>query len=173
MRKTLVFISFLGLFGLSVSVYAGEEPVILGQFDDWNAFSVQEEGGKACYMSSAPIKSVGKYTRRDDSFLTVTHRPHHNTFDVVSFEAGFTIRKGSKPTLKVDRKKTMTMIPVGGFAWLKEEADDKKMVADMRLGGKAVLNSQSARGTKITDTFSLKGFSRAYRAIQEACGRDK
>ena len=42
----------------------------------------------------------------------------------------------------------------------------------MKKGSKAVLKGTSQRGTLTTDTFSLVGFSKAYRDIQKACGRE-
>ncbi len=57
------------------------------------------------------------------------------------------------------------------MAWVKDAANDKKLVQDMIKGSEAIAYGQSRRGTKITDTFSLKGFTKAYEAINEACGK--
>ena len=40
----------------------------------------------------------------------------------------------------------------------------------MKRGRKMVVKGKSSRGTATTDTYSLTGFSAAYKAIGEACG---
>lgn len=144
---------------------------ILGTFHSWTAYSFQETDGKVCYMAAEPAKSAGKYTYRGDVFLSVTHRPNDKSYDVVSIQAGFTYKKGTKPTLRVDNHKTVNLEAVKDMAWVKEAVTDKKLVQDMIKGSNAIAYGQSVRGTKITDTFSLKGFTKAYEAINEACGR--
>ena len=58
------------------------------------------------------------------------------------------------------------------MAWTKDSTADAKLGAQMKKGTTAILKGTSARGTLTTDTFSLKGFSKAYRDIQKACGRE-
>ena len=40
----------------------------------------------------------------------------------------------------------------------------------MKKGNRMVVKGTSSRGTLTTDTFSLKGFTKAYGAIGKACG---
>ena len=47
------------------------------------------------------------------------------------------------------------------------------MVRAMRVGKKLVIRGISSRGTKTTDTFSLKGFTKAYAAMNRSCGIGK
>lgn len=164
----------IGLFCVSLSfmVQAAENPLTnLGTFGVWTAYVYQGADGKICYMATEPEKSAGKYKKRDDVFLRITHRPAEKTFDMVSFVAGFTYKKPSKPTLTVDKKSPITLVPFEDTAWSKDAKDDKTLVAQMKAGSTAVLRGTSKRGTAITDTFSLKGFSKAYREISEACGK--
>ena len=43
------------------------------------------------------------------------------------------------------------------------------MIDAMRKGSSLTVRGTSARGTEITDTYSLLGFSKAYQAIGAAC----
>lgn len=172
MKKVIWVLCVACLFTFVKNVSATPPDLtILGTFHSWTAYSFQETDGKVCYMAAEPTKSAGKYTYRGDVFLSVTHRPNDKSYDVVSIQAGFTYKKGTKPTLRVDNRKTVNLEAVKDMAWVKEAAIDKKLVQDMIKGGEAVAYGQSVRGTKITDTFSLKGFTKAYEAINEACGR--
>ncbi len=156
----------------SFGVKAAENPLTnLGTFGVWTAYVYQAEDGKICYMSTEPEKSVGKYKKRDDVFLTITHRPADQSFDVVNAVAGYTYKKGSKPTLTVDKKAAIALRTQADAAWAKNADTDKKLVTQMKAGSEAVLRGISKRGTVTTDTFSLKGFSKAYRTISEACGQ--
>lgn len=164
----------IGLFCVLFSVmgYAAENPLTnLGTFGVWTAYVYQGADGKVCYMATEPEKSVGKYKKRDDVFLRITHRPAEKSFDLVSIVAGYTYKKTSKPTLTVDKKSAITLVPYEDTAWAKDSKTDKQLVSQMKAGSTAVIRGRSQRGTDITDTFSLKGFSKAYRAISEACGQ--
>ena len=152
--------------------YAAENPLTnLGTSGVWTAYVYQGADGKVCYMASEPEKSVGKYKKRDDVFLMVTHRPMNNSYDVVSVLAGYTYKKGSTPTLTVDKKKAVSLVSSEDGAWTKDSKTDQQLITQMKAGSTAVLRGSSKRGTATTDTFSLKGFSKAYREISEACGK--
>lgn len=163
----------IGLFCVLFSfvVQAAENPLTnLGTFGVWTAYVYQGAEGKTCYMSTEPEKSVGKYKKRDDVFLTISHQLADKNFDVVSVVAGYTYKKGSKPTITVDKKAAISLVASETGAWAKDNKTDKQLVSQMKAGTTAVLRGTSKRGTATTDTFSLKGFSKAYREISEACG---
>ncbi|MGN6461273.1 MAG: 23S rRNA (adenine(2503)-C(2))-methyltransferase RlmN [Pseudolabrys sp.] len=46
-------------------------------------------------------------------------------------------------------------------AWVKNTGDEAKMVAALRSGSDVVVKAESGRGTKTSDTYSLKGLSQA------------
>ena len=167
MKKYMLLISCL----MPVAAIASNIEV-LGSFDNWSAYSYKDGSDHVCYMASQPTKSQGKYARRDDVFLIVTHRPENKTFDVVNVVAGYTYKSTSKPQLSIDKNKAIELKRHEDTAWAKDAATDEKLVAEMKKGSNAVLVGTSARGTKTTDTFSLKGFSKAYEAISKACGRE-
>lgn len=172
MKKLLSVIAVLCLL-ISVKSISTPKPEsnILGTFGTWTAYVFHDGTGKVCYMAAQPTDSKGKYTYRDDIFLTITHRPAEKSYDVISMAAGFTYQKGSKPSIRIDNKKAVTLIPVTDMAWAKDAQTDAELVKNMIAGSNAYVNGTSKRGTKITDTFSLKGFTKAYEAINSACGK--
>ena len=164
---------YLFLAGMMMSCVASASNIeVLGIFDNWSAYSYDDGTDRVCYMSTQPTKSQGKYSRRDDVFLIVTHRPNNKSFDVVNVVAGYTYKSTSKPQLTIDKNKAIELKRHENTAWAKDDATDAKLVTEMKKGSNAVLLGTSARGTKTTDTFSLKGFSKAYDAISKACGRE-
>ncbi len=162
---------FLALaFGI-LPCLAAKDPNLenLGTFGDWTAYTYHNEEGRICYIASEPAKSTGKYSKRDDVFLMITHRPLEGAFNVVNTVAGYTYKKGSKPSISIDKKKAISLVSHEDTAWAKDEKMDKQLVDQMKAGSNAVLKGTSKRGTLTTDTFSLKGFSKAYQTMSEAC----
>ena len=72
-------------------------------------------------------------------------------------------------TIEIDKKPAISLIVHENTAWGRDSTTDKRLVGLMKNGSKAVVKGTSARGTKTTDTFLLKGFSKAYEEISAAC----
>ena len=124
-------------------------------------------------MASEPTKSSGKYSKRDDVFLMVTHRPSEKAFNVVNTVAGYTYKKGSSASIQVDKNTPMDLFTNDDTAWTNTAKTDAAITKQMRAGNVAVIKGKSSLGTLTTDTFSLKGFTKANDAIAKACPRKK
>ncbi len=73
-----------------------QDNVPIGNFGDWEAYK-ESEGGKAvCYLGSQPKKAKGKYKKRGETYILVTHRPSEKSLNVVSIKAGYTYQSGSE-----------------------------------------------------------------------------
>jgi len=145
---------------------------ILGTFQDWKAFSYEENGQKVCYISSQPKKVEPKGKVRGDAYILITHRPGEKTFSVVSVTAGYSYKKDSEVTVKVDHN-TFKLFTDGDTGWARDESTDKAVSGAIRGGKSLVIKGTSARGTSTTDTYSLNGAGQAFGAINEACGVKK
>ena len=141
----------------------------LGVFGDWTTFKTTEGGKDICYIGSEPTKSEGDYTNRGDTFLLVTHRPAINELNVVSVRAGYKYKDNSDVNVTIDNA-NHTMFALGEMAWARDGEIDRKLVIAMRKGMKMIIRGTSWRGTVTTDTYSLKGFNKAYKASLTACG---
>jgi hypothetical protein len=141
----------------------------LGDFGDWSAFRFNENGNAACYMASQPTKSVGDYTSRGEVYSLVTHRPAEDRRDEASFIAGYDFKGKSEVTVTIGGRNWQFFTHKDG-AWAPTETDDKSLVKAMIKGSAMVVKGTSARGTDTTDTYSLRGFTKAYMTISKACG---
>jgi hypothetical protein len=140
---------------------------VLDQFQDWTAHTFTQDGQKVCSMFSKPVKDEGDYTRRGAIWAFVVHRPTMNRSNVVSFEMGYPIKPDSTVSVEIgDRKFQLYTNGEGAFAW---PEDDPKLVRAMRAGLDMVVRGISSRGTRTTDTYSLRGFTNAHNAINRAC----
>ena len=64
---------------------------------------------------------------------------------------------------------TYAMYTQNDGAWVKNAAEEAQMVDTMRKGADLVVKSESGRGTKTTDTYSLKGIAQALDRVAEEC----
>ncbi len=170
----------VGALGLAVALSAalvlpGTGPVLaqdiqsLGAFGDWRAYAYDEKGEKACYIASQPKKDEGDYKRRGEIYAMVTHRPADKVRDEVSLAAGYRYKSQTRVEVSIDGK-TFELLPHEDTAWVPDSAGDRKLVAAMRAGRQMVVEGTSSRGTATKDTYSLIGFTKAYRAASKACG---
>jgi hypothetical protein len=147
-----------------------EAPKKIGEYDDWSAYVfVEGADNKVCYMVSQPKTEEGDYTQRGDVFALVTHRPAENSRNVFSYIAGYSYKPDSEVTLTVGNQ-NFTLFTEGESAWTPDQATDNKLTEAIRRGNSFAVKGVSARGTRTTDKFGLKGSSAAYKAISEECG---
>lgn len=142
---------------------------LVGNFGDWSAFVDGKGKSKICYVASVPKKETGKYKSRGNSYILVTHRPRNKARDVVELRAGYTYKKGSNVALVVGDKK-FGLFTDGGTAWARDPKTDAAVAKAMIKGKDMIVKGTSSRGTNTVDTYSLIGFTAAYRAIGKACG---
>lgn len=157
------------MIGSTASANASE-PILLGTYGDWAAYSFEENGNKVCYMATKPKKAEGNYTKRGDIFALVTHRPAEKSKNVFSYITGYTYKANSDVKIAVDNNKNFTLFTHKDMAWTNTSEDDNALAEALRKGSKFVVKGTSSRGTLTTDTFGLKGSAAAHDAISKACG---
>ena len=157
------------LICLAATIVKAAGPKDIGTFKNWSANLLVENKAKICYLHGVPDKSAGKYKKRGEVYLQVTHRTRPKTRNEVSVTAGYSYQKGSAATLTIDGKK-FVLFTQADTAWAGEENPDDKLVAAMRAGRIMVVGGTSNRGTVTVDSYSLSGFTAAHNAINKACG---
>ena len=148
---------------------AAQEIKQLGLHDAWEASTSTDRGQRVCFMVSEPSKKEPADARRGNVQAFITHRPSDKTQDVVSFSLGYRLKPNSEPRVVIGSR-TVALSADGEWAWTKTVADDKALVQAMMGGAAMTLSGESERGTKTVDSYSLKGFSTAYKEINKACG---
>ncbi len=144
-------------------------PKTLGAFGEWSAHALSGSAEKTCYAHSEPGKSIGKYTRRDETYVQVTRRTSERGKTEFGVTAGYTYKVESDVEIDIDGRK-FTLFTVKDSAWAREQGDEAQLVAAMKAGSTMVVRGTSTRNTRTTDTYSLKGFTDAYKTMGKACG---
>jgi hypothetical protein len=140
----------------------------LGKFKDWSAQTFKVSGKQVCSLWSAPQAAEGKYTRRGDIFVWVTHRPADKALNRVSFEMGYPFKPSAKLKVRIDEE-NFTLLTDGSTAFNIEARADERMVKAMRAAKEMKVSGVSRRGTETRDVYSLFGFTAAHKAISKAC----
>ncbi len=165
--KNFIF-ALLVTFLANVSL-AQAAPQLIGEYDDWAAYYYKDGKGMICYMASTPKKDEGKYTKRGDIYVVITHRPSEKSFDVVNFVAGYTYKNGSDIEVKIGKDTFGRFFTDGDKAWAIDDKADRELVEAMKRGNRMIVHGTSSKETATKDTYSLKGFTGAYKAISSKC----
>lgn len=150
----------------------GAEPTLIGQFGTWGAYSATPNGKKVCFALAKPSSSKTNPPNRprDPAYAFVSTRPAEKVANEVSVMIGYTLKPGSESTLEVGGA-SFSMYTQGDGLWIKNAAEEERMVEAMRKSADATVKGVSAKGTETTDTFSLKGLSQALDKIAQDCRR--
>jgi hypothetical protein len=142
----------------------------LGEFGDWQAKTMPQQGVTLCYISSAPSKQSPAFAGRGSTGLLVTHADHGAARDQVSVALGFAPRRGTAVSLKIGKHSFTLQQIQGERAWSSSDAQDRQIVAAMKKADTLLLRATTAKGRTGEDRYSLSGFSAAYSKIADACG---
>jgi hypothetical protein len=150
----------------------GAEPTLIGQFGGWGAYTATPNGKKVCFALAKPTSSKTNPPNRprDPAYAFVSSRPSEKVFNEVSIMIGYALKPGSESTLEVGGA-SYAMYTQGDGLWIKNAAEEERMVEAMRRAPDAVVRATSAKGTETTDTFSLKGLAQALDRIAQDCRR--
>lgn len=143
---------------------------LLGQFGDWGAYTATPGGKKVCFALGKPNASTTNPAGRprDPAFLFVSTRPSEKVKEEVSVIIGYPFKSGSEAAVAVGAT-NFALYTQNDGAWIKNAAEEARMVDVMKKGADAVVKGESGRGTKTTDTFSLKGLEQALNRIGQEC----
>ncbi len=156
----------------SAAMTGGVEPTLIGQFGTWGAYAATPNGKKVCFALAKPSSSKTNPANRprDPAYAFVSTRPAEKVFNEVSIMIGYFLKPGSESTLEVGGA-SFAMYTQGDGLWIKNAAEEERMVEAMRRSADAVIKGISAKGTETTDVFSLKGLSQALDRIGQDCRR--
>jgi hypothetical protein len=143
------------------------QPTLLGQYSDWGAYTASPEGKKVCFVIAKPTQTLPDGVNRDPPYMFISTRPSDKVREEISIIMGYPAKPNVDAAAEVGNT-TFTMYTQNDGAWVKNAEDEAKMVAALRAGSDVVVKGESGRGTKTTDTYSLKGLTQALdRAAQE------
>jgi hypothetical protein len=150
----------------------GAEPALIGQFGTWGAYTATPNGKKVCFALAKPSssKTYPPNRPRDPAYAFISTRPAEKVTNEVSVMIGYTLKPGSESTLEVAGA-SYSMYTQGDGLWIKNAAEEERMVDAMRKAADVVVKGVSAKGTESIDTFSMKGLAQALDRLAQDCRR--
>src|SRR5271156_2711660 len=154
------------------AVAGGAEPTLIGQFGPWGAYTATPNGKKVCFALAKPSSSKTNPPNRPraPAYAFISTRPAEKVTNEVSIMIGYAVKPGSESTLEVGGA-ACGMYTRGAGLWIKNAAEEERMVEAMRKAADVVVKGVSAKGTETTDTFSMKGLSQALDRLAQDCRR--
>jgi invasion protein IalB len=168
---TLASVASLPAIAQTAPKAAGDvQPTLLGQYGDWGAYTATPSGGKVCFALAKPktSKTEPPGRKRDPSYLFISTRPKENVKNEVSLVIGYPFKTSSDATAEIGSA-TFAMYTQNDGAWIKNVAEEARMVEAMRKGADLTVKGTSGRGTLSTDQYSLKGLAQALDKIDQEC----
>lgn len=154
------------------AVAGNAEPSLIGQFGTWGAYTATPNGKKVCFALAKPSSSKTNPPNRprDPSYAFISTRPGEKVSNEVSIMIGYAVKPGSEGSVEVGGSR-FAMYSQGDGLWIKNAAEEDRLVDALRKGADAVVKGTSAKGTETTDTFPLKGLAQALDKLAQECRR--
>jgi len=148
----------------------GTGPTLVGQFGIWGAYTASPNGKKVCFALAKPSSSKTNPPNRprDPSYAFISTRPAEKVVNEISVMIGYQIKPGTDSILEVGGAR-FPMYAQGDGLWIKNAAEEERLVEALRKGADAVVKATSAKGTETTDVFSLKGLAQALDRVAQDC----
>jgi len=149
---------------------APAQPTLLGQYGDWGAYTASPEGKKVCFSLAKPKSSTTTPAgrKRDPAFVFISTRPSENVRNEISVVIGYSFKASSDATAEIGTTK-FAMYTQNDGAWIKNVAEEARLIDAMRKGADLTIKGTSSRGTTSTDTYSLKGLTQAMDRVAQEC----
>jgi hypothetical protein len=156
-----------GLICAAPSAYA-QAPKRLDTFDDWQVFIHEAKDEKVCFAAAAPKEMVPKGVNRGSVYLYLTTWAKDGVRNEFSVKVGYTLKPESTPVVAVGSDQ-FQLYPKDDKAFMRDPAEERKLIESMRKGSDLTVKGVSARGTETTDKYSLKGLGAALSRIETSC----
>ena len=157
--RTLPLLAFL----LLPAIAQAAAPKPLGSFEDWQAATFGQGPQTVCYAFTHVQTSAPDLSGRGTVMLTVTQRP--GARDEVSIATGIAYAKNAAVSVQAAAA-TLDFYTAARAAYAR---DGHASVVAFQKAATAVVTSPRPKGPAVVDTFSLRGFNAAYKAIDKAC----
>jgi invasion protein IalB len=140
----------------------------LQKFNDWQVFVHEAKGERVCFAATQPKDMEPKNVRRGSVFLYLTTWQKDGVRNEISVKIGYPLKPNSEPMAIVGSQK-FKLFSKGDKAFMRDPADERKLIEAMKKGSILTLKGTSTRGTNTTDQYSLSGVGAAVASLGAAC----
>jgi len=119
---------------------------LLKTFDDWQVFVHEANNEKVCFAASAPKEMLPKGVNRGSVFIYLTTWQKDGVRNELSVKVGYTLKTDSTPSVAVGTA-NFQLYPKDDKAFMRDPAEERKLLDAMRKAGDLSMKGTSARGT--------------------------
>jgi hypothetical protein len=163
---------------------AAAKPALVGSYGDWKVYHSASGRSKICYLLSQPKKRDPDDANREQAYAFISERPSEHVRNEISFVMGTDLiavadeKKKPKKPKKGEEAAAPTVVvgdaefdlaPKGSDLWIKNPAEESKVIEEMRKGANLVIKAAARKGGRVIDTYSLSGFSQAVDKALKDC----
>ena len=106
--------------------------------------------------------------KREPAYIFAATRPAENVKNEVSVIIGYPFKSTSDATAEIGTAK-FAMYTKNGGAWIKNAADEARIIEAMRKGADLTIKGTSGGSMQSTDQYSLKGLPQALDRAEREC----
>jgi len=136
-------------------------------FDDWHVLTTTQASERVCYIASVPKDEKGNFKKRSEPYLLVSKFDGRNP--EVSVSSGYGYKVGSSAEFTIGKSLYKLRKIQGEVAWAENTEIDAEVISAMKAGNSLDVRGTSTIGTYSIDTYSLKGFTKAYEKMVALC----
>jgi phosphate-selective porin len=144
------------------------QALLLETAGKWQAFSSQQGRSKICYALSKAESRSPANLKDVEGLLFISSRPSENVRNEISLVMNFDLKEDveHQAIIGADR---FALVAKGQNVWLKNPAEEGRMLDSMRKGAALEIKGTSKRGNPTSDKYSLAGISQVVKRAEDAC----
>jgi hypothetical protein len=144
------------------------QALLLETAGKWQAFSSQQGRSKICYALSKAESRLPANLKDVDGLLFVSSRPSEGVRNEISFVMNFDLKEDVEHQAIIGNER-FALVAKGQNMWLKNPAEEGRMLDALRKGAGLEIKGTSKRGNPTSDKYSLSGISQTVKRAEDAC----
>jgi hypothetical protein len=144
------------------------QALLLETAGKWQAFSSQQGRSKVCYALAKADSRLPANLKDVEGLFFVSSRPAEGVRNEISFVMNFDLKEDVEHQAVVGDER-FALVAKGQNIWLKNPAEEPRMLDALRKGSTLEIKGTSKKGNPTADKYSLAGISQTVKRAEDAC----
>jgi hypothetical protein len=144
------------------------QALLLETAGKWQAFSSQQGRTKICYALSKAETRTPANLKDVEGLLFISSRPGEGVRNEISLVMNFDLKEDVEHQAIIGSDR-FALVAKGQNVWLKNPAEEGRMLDALRKGSGLEIKGTSKRGNPTSDKYSLAGISQIVKRAEDAC----
>jgi len=144
------------------------QALLLETAGKWQAFSSQQGRSKICYALSKAETRIPANLKDVEGLLFISSRPGEGVRNEISLVMNFDLKEDVEHQAIIGSDR-FALVAKGQNVWLKNPAEEGRMLDALRKGAGLEIKGTSKRGNPTSDKYSLSGISQIVKRAEDAC----